>query len=97
MRYPLSTERLDTRRLLSAGGMVSALQLNPAAFPATHPNTPVMPFATPTKKASFIDPTVQIESGNSVVISYESFIAPYATLDGQGGAIKIGAGLGRAG
>jgi carbonic anhydrase/acetyltransferase-like protein (isoleucine patch superfamily) len=73
--------------------MVSTLELNPAALPARHPNTPVMPFATPTKKASFIDPTVKISNGNSTVISYQSYIAPYATLDSRGhAAIKIGDG-----
>ncbi len=73
--------------------MVSRWQKNPTAYPAIRPNTPVMPFTTPTKKASFIDPTVQIENGNSVVISYQSYIAPYATLDARGGgAIKIGDG-----
>ena len=78
---------------MNAGKMVSALHLNPVAFPATHPNTPVMPFATPTKKASFIDPTVPIQNGNSVVVSYQSYVAPYATLDARGGgAIKIGDG-----
>jgi carbonic anhydrase/acetyltransferase-like protein (isoleucine patch superfamily) len=71
--------------------MVSALELNPVALQAVHPNTPVMAFATPTKKASFIDPTVTIQNGNSVVISFQSYIAPYATLDARGGgAIKIG-------
>jgi carbonic anhydrase/acetyltransferase-like protein (isoleucine patch superfamily) len=91
--YSLSGEHLEDRRLMSAGKMVSALELNPVALPARHPNTPVMPFATPTKKASFIDPTVTIRNGNAVVISFQSYIAPYATLDAQGGgAIKIGDG-----
>ncbi len=90
--YPLAIDRLEVRALPNAGGMVSALQENPVAFPATHPNTPVMPFATPTKKASFIDPTVQIEDGQSVVISFQSYVAPDATLNAQGGAIKIGDG-----
>jgi carbonic anhydrase/acetyltransferase-like protein (isoleucine patch superfamily) len=76
---------------LSGKGMVSALELNPVALPARHPNTPVMPFATPTKKASFIDPTVAIDNGNSTVISFQSYVAPYATLDARGhAAIKIG-------
>jgi carbonic anhydrase/acetyltransferase-like protein (isoleucine patch superfamily) len=78
---------------MSAGNMVSALQLNPVALPAMHPNTPVMPFATPTKKASFIDPSVAIKNGKSTVISFQSYIAPYATLDSRGhAAIKIGDG-----
>ena len=54
------------------------------------PNLPIMPYATPAKKASFIDPTVAIKNGNSVVIGYQNFIGPYATLDGNGGVIKIG-------
>src|SRR5579863_6258833 len=93
-RFPLLGERLEGRQLLSAGGeMVSPLLLHPAAYPAIHPNTPVMPFATPSKKASFLDPTAQIKNGLSVVISYQSYIAPYVTLDARGGgAIKIGAG-----
>jgi carbonic anhydrase/acetyltransferase-like protein (isoleucine patch superfamily) len=73
--------------------MTSPLLLHPAAFPAIHPNTPVMPFATPTKKASYLDPTVHIKNGHAVVISYQSYIAPYVTLDARHrGAIKIGAG-----
>ncbi len=93
VRYLLAGERLEERRMLSGGESVSVLREDPVAFPATHPNTPVMPFATPTRKASFLDPTVQIEDGNSVVISYQSYIAPYVTLDAtDGGAIKIGDG-----
>ncbi len=49
-----------------------------------------MPFSTPPKKATYIDPTVSIENGNSVIIGYQSFIGPYANLNGGGGAIKIG-------
>ncbi len=74
--HPLRAEYLEDRRLMSAAKMVSALEVNPVAFAAVHPNTPVMPFATPTKKASFIDPTVSIENGNSVVISFQSYVAP---------------------
>ena len=93
VRFLLSGERLEDRQLLSSGGKVSALQQDPTAYPAIHPNTPVMPFATPTKKASFIDPTVRIENGSSVVVSYQSYVAPFATLDALGGgAIKIGDG-----
>src|SRR5262245_57163000 len=94
VRSRLGAECLEDRRLLSAGGdMVSPLLVHPAAYPAMRPNTPVLPFATPTKKASFIDPTVDIKNGHSVVISYQSYIAPYVTLDGRrGGAIKIGDG-----
>ena len=51
-----------------------------------------MPFATTAKKASFIDPTVSIENGDSIVLGFQEFIGPYVTLDGSGGAIKIGNG-----
>jgi hypothetical protein len=51
-----------------------------------------MPFATPAKKASFIDPTVSINNGNSIVLGFQEFIGPFVTLDGRGGAIKIGNG-----
>ena len=77
--------------------MISALQQNPVAFQVTHPNTPVMPFATPTKKASFIDPTVQIHNGNSVVVSFQSYIAPYATLERPGRRDQDRGRFGRAG
>ena len=87
-----AVERLDDRRLLSSGSMVSPLLLNPVGYQAVRPNTPVMPFSTPSKKATFIDPTVQIENGNSVVLGYQNFIGPYVKLDGQGGAIKIANG-----
>ena len=69
---------------------VSPLLVKPLAYPAVSPNKPVMPFATPSKKATYIDPTVSIENGNSVVIGYQNFIGPYVTLKGGGGAIKIG-------
>jgi carbonic anhydrase/acetyltransferase-like protein (isoleucine patch superfamily) len=52
-----------------------------------------MPCATPTKKASFIDPSVTIKNGSTTVISFQSYVAPYVTLDSRGhAAIKIGAG-----
>jgi carbonic anhydrase/acetyltransferase-like protein (isoleucine patch superfamily) len=92
LSLPCSVERLDDRLLLSASTMISPLLKNPIGYLAVHPNTPVMPFATPAKKASFIDPTVTIKSGNSVVLGYQDFIGPYATLDGTDGAIKIADG-----
>ncbi len=87
-----TVECLDDRRLLSAGSMISPLLLNPVGFPAVHLNTPIMPYGTPSKKATFVDPTVGIESGRSVIIGYQNFIGPYAKLDAQRGAIKIGNG-----
>ncbi len=75
---------------MSGGTAISSLLTNPVGYQAVAPNTPIMPFATPSKKATFIDPTVNIENGNSVIIGYQDFIGPYATLDGGGGAIKVG-------
>jgi carbonic anhydrase/acetyltransferase-like protein (isoleucine patch superfamily) len=69
------------------------LQTHPIAYQAIRPNLPVMPFAVPSKKATFIDPSVRVLRGQAVVVSYQSYIAPYATLDARGlGAIKIGDG-----
>ena len=87
-----SVERLEDRLLLSASAMISPLLSQPIGYLAVHPNTPVMPFATPAKKASFIDPTVIDQERQLVVLGYQDFIGPYATLDGTGGAIKIGNG-----
>lgn len=96
LAYLPGGESLEGRRLLtvlSLSKVISPLEVNPIAQPARHPNTPVMPFATPTTKATFIDPTVTINNGNSVVISYQSYVAPFVKLDGsRGGAIKIGIG-----
>ncbi len=72
--------------------LISPLLGHPIGYLATHPNTPVMPFGTPAKKATYIDPSVTIVNGGTVVVGYQSFIGPYATLDGTGGAIKIGNG-----
>ncbi len=91
-RTKIDVERLDGRVLLSAAATISPLLANPVGFQAIHPNLPVMPFATPSKKASFVDPTVLIENGNTVVLGYQDFVGPYAVLDGRGGAIKVGNG-----
>ena len=88
----ISVERLDDRVLLSAIAAISPLLTQTIGYVAVRPNTPVLPFATPAKKATYIDPTVSIKNGNSVVMGYQDFIGPYATLDGAGGAIKIGNG-----
>jgi len=90
--FSCSVERLDVRWLLSDTSIVSPLLIKPIGYLAIRPNTPVMPFATPSKKASFIDPTVTIKGGGSIVMGYQDFIGPYVTLDGRGGAIKVGNG-----
>jgi carbonic anhydrase/acetyltransferase-like protein (isoleucine patch superfamily) len=90
VRGTISVENLDERVLLSSAKAISPLLLDPQGFQAVRPNLPVMPFATPSKKASFIDPTVNIQNGNSVIVGFQDFIGPYAQLDGRRGAIKIG-------
>ena len=56
---------------------------------AVRPNTPVMPFATPAKKASYIDPTVSIKTAtrSSWVFKALSGLMPRLMA---GAAIKIG-------
>jgi carbonic anhydrase/acetyltransferase-like protein (isoleucine patch superfamily) len=67
--------------------------LHPLGVPLVRPNTPVAPYGTPSNRnPSFIDPTVHIISGNHVIISYKSFVGPFATLDARSGFIKIGNG-----
>jgi carbonic anhydrase/acetyltransferase-like protein (isoleucine patch superfamily) len=91
MNVSCSVEGLDARLLPSATIPAhSPLLVKPLAYPAITPNKPVMPFATPAKKATYIDPTVSVENGNSVVIGFQNFIGPYVNLSGRGGAIKIG-------
>jgi carbonic anhydrase/acetyltransferase-like protein (isoleucine patch superfamily) len=88
----VDVERLDGRILLHGAPTISPLLVNPVGFLALRPNLPIMPFATPSKKASFVDPTVNVANGDTVVLGYQDFIGPYAVLDGRGGAIKIGNG-----
>lgn len=90
LALPCTLEGLDDRLLMSAGTALSPLLVKPLAYPAVAHNEPIMPFATPSKKATFIDPTVSVENGNSVVIGYQNLIGPYVKLDGRSGAIKIG-------
>jgi carbonic anhydrase/acetyltransferase-like protein (isoleucine patch superfamily) len=90
LSLPGAIEMLDPRLLPSGSSAVASLLENPIGYRAVAPNRPVMPFSTPPKKATYIDPTVSIENGNSVIIGYQCFIGPYANLNGGGGAIKIG-------
>jgi carbonic anhydrase/acetyltransferase-like protein (isoleucine patch superfamily) len=92
LRTTIEVEHLDGRVVLSAAPTISPLLVDPVGYQAVHPNLPVMPFATPSKRASFVDPTVNIEHGDTVVLGYQDFIGPYVVLDGRGGAIKVGNG-----
>jgi carbonic anhydrase/acetyltransferase-like protein (isoleucine patch superfamily) len=98
VRYLAWAEGLESRRLLSQGtwppyiskSELKALLNDPTGTPAVRPNTPVLPFGSPAKRATYIDPTAHIINGYAVIISTPDFIAPYATLDAHGGIIKIG-------
>jgi carbonic anhydrase/acetyltransferase-like protein (isoleucine patch superfamily) len=65
---------------------------DPVGYPAVRPNTPVLPYGTPSKQATFIDPSAHVINGYAVIIGTVSFIGPYSTLDAHGGIIKIGGG-----
>ncbi|HMF35277.1 MAG TPA: carbonic anhydrase/acetyltransferase, partial [Isosphaeraceae bacterium] len=69
-----------------------ALLHDPAGYPAVRPNTPVLPFGTASKLATYIDPTAHIINRYAVIVGAPSFIAPDATLNAHGGIIKIGSG-----
>ncbi|MGO9599866.1 MAG: carbonic anhydrase/acetyltransferase [Isosphaeraceae bacterium] len=89
---------MESKRLLSSGSFpryISTSELysllhNPVGNPAVRPNTPVSPYGTPSKTATFIDPSTHIVNGYAVIVGAPSFIGPYATLNAHGGIIKIG-------
>lgn len=95
-RYRLSCESLEGRQLLSGvSANLSHRQLlkalySPKGYPAERPNTPVLPFGTASKFATFIDPSSRIRNGRDVIVGARSFIGFYTTLDASHGHIKIG-------
>lgn len=100
VRFIAVAEGLEGRQLLSGGswpgylprGELRSLLRSPVGNPAVRPNTPVMPYGTASKSATFIDPSTRIINGYAVIVSSPGFIGPYSTLDAHGGAIKIGTG-----
>src|SRR5271157_4839635 len=100
VRFQPWNEVLERKQLLSGSSWppyVSNAELysllhDPVGYPAVRPNTPVLPFGTAAKLASYIDPTAHIINGYAVIVGAPSFIAPYATLNAHGGIIKIGSG-----
>jgi carbonic anhydrase/acetyltransferase-like protein (isoleucine patch superfamily) len=98
VRFLAWAEGLEGRQLLSQGnwpayisrGELFSLLHDPEGFPAVRPNTPVLPYGTPSKQATYIDPAARINNGYAVIIGAPSFIGPYSTLDAHGGIIKIG-------
>jgi len=100
VRFQPWNEVLERKQLLSGSSWppyVSNVELysllhDPVGYPAVRPNTPVLPFGTAAKLATYIDPTAHIINGHAVIVGAPSFIAPYATLNAHGGIIKIGSG-----
>src|SRR5512135_1249398 len=80
-------EPVEGRLLLStiAGGGQSLtlrqIYHQPLGFAAARPNTPVLPFAAVSSKATFIDPSVRITNGEHVIVGGKTYIAPFATLN----------------
>jgi carbonic anhydrase/acetyltransferase-like protein (isoleucine patch superfamily) len=86
---------MEGRLLLSTVPFVNKRHpfLHPLGFAAvTRPNTPVLPFQTPAKVATFVDPSAHINHGQHVIVGYKTYIGPFATLNAATGFIKIGGG-----
>jgi carbonic anhydrase/acetyltransferase-like protein (isoleucine patch superfamily) len=83
---------VEGRLLLSTLGNAGTHQIffEPKGFQAVRPNTPVLPFAAKSTKATFIDTSVLITNGGHVVVGGHSYIAPFVHLDATAGFIKIG-------
>ncbi len=100
LRFQPWGEVLESKQLLNGSSWppyVSKAELysllhDPVGYPAVRPNTPVLPYGTASKLATYIDPTAHIINGYAVIVGAPSFIAPYATLNAHGGIIKIGSG-----
>ncbi len=90
--YRPAGEPVEGRLLLTALGNADTLQIfrGPRGFQAVRPDTPVLPFAAKSTKATFIDPSVLLTNGKHVVIGGHSYIAPFVHLDATAGFIKIG-------
>ena len=99
VRFQPWHEVLERKQLLTGGwppyisrAQLYALLHDPVGNPAVRPNTPVMPYGTASKLATYIDPSTHIVNGYAVIVGGPSFIGPYATLNAHGGIIKIGNG-----
>lgn len=82
-----TAEAVEPRVVLSASPHILA---GPFNYHPIRPNTPVLPYGAAASIATYIDTTVQIKSGKTIVINAETYVAPYARLDGTRGYIKIG-------
>jgi carbonic anhydrase/acetyltransferase-like protein (isoleucine patch superfamily) len=100
VQFRPENEVLERKQLLSgstwppyvSNAELYSLLHNPVGYPAVRPNTPVLPYGTASKLATYIDPAAKINNGYAVIVGAPSFIAPYANLNAHGGIIKIGSG-----
>jgi carbonic anhydrase/acetyltransferase-like protein (isoleucine patch superfamily) len=93
VRFRPDVMRFEDRTLLSGLSLVAPQLFNPAGTEAVRPNTPVLPYGTPTAGGpTFIDPSVNLINGAHIVFGTKSYVAPYATLDVASGFLKIGTG-----
>jgi carbonic anhydrase/acetyltransferase-like protein (isoleucine patch superfamily) len=89
-RFRPAGEPCENRLLLSSA---AADILDQAGFyRPIRPNTPVLPYGSASSTATFIDPTVRVQSGERIAIASKTFVGPYAALVGNGGYIKVGVG-----
>ncbi len=84
-RLLLSAARVHAKAIHSGILLVPGGQSHPV-----RPNTPVLGYGAPAGAATFIDPSVKIQSGKTITLGGGDYVAPFARLDGQGGAIRIG-------
>jgi carbonic anhydrase/acetyltransferase-like protein (isoleucine patch superfamily) len=93
MFHPRS-EAMEERLVLSTVPPVNLPHpyLRPLSYPASHPNTPILPFGAASKIATFIDPSARIIHGKHVIAGYKDYIGPYTTLSAVTGFVKIGNG-----
>jgi carbonic anhydrase/acetyltransferase-like protein (isoleucine patch superfamily) len=82
------TESCEGRVVLSTFSFAQLRQ--EGFFNPVRPNTPALPYGVASNAASFIDTTAHIFSGNTIFIATKTLVAPYSTLNGNGGFIKIG-------
>src|SRR4051812_48458672 len=82
-----SAEHMEGRLLLSTIPPVTPHELarKTHSHQPIRPNTPVLPFGSPNRQATFIDPSVRILNGKHTFIGRESYIAPYSTLNTTSG------------
>lgn len=83
-------ERCEGRLLLSGMRHSGVLVLPDGEFHPVRPNTPVLPFGAASNVTTFLDPTAGVIQGKRITLGARVFVAPFATLDGTNGAIRIG-------